>query len=168
MSGHSKWSQIKYQKASEDAKKGQLFSKLSQEISTAARINTDPQANPSLASLIEKARQANMPKENIERAILRAKGGEGSKGEEFLWEVFASAGEGLLVKGMTYNKNRTLSEVKQILGKYGAKLVGPGGVSWNFEGPTPKIKKPASSGFKAFFEELQAHPDVRNVLTDAV
>lgn len=168
MSGHSKWSKIKHQKAVEDAKKGERFSRLAKEITIAAKDNPDIEANPTLKSIVEKARQENMPKENIERAIDRAKGAGTGGGEIFILEAYAKNGEGLIIKGLTDNKNRALSEVRHILSQHGAKLVGPGGVSWNFEGDTPKTTKPASRELKILIEALEAYPDVARVLTDAV
>lgn len=168
MSGHSKWSQIKHQKAAEDAKRGKIFSKLAQEITAAAKSNPDTEANMTLKALIDKARAVNMPKENIERAIQRAKGGAAPSGEEMVLEAYANGGEGLVIYGMTDNKNRTLGEIRLILTRHNAKLVGPGAVSWNFDGDTPKTTRPASPDVAALLEELQSHPEVTKVLTDAV
>lgn len=168
MSGHSKWSKVKHQKAIEDVKRGQVFSKLIGEISAAAKSNPDPFVNPTLKTLIEKARALNMPKENIERAIERVKGGAAGKGEEFLLEAFSKDGEGLIIKGQTGNKNRTLSQIRQILGRHGAKLVSPGGVLWNFEGDIPKMTKQASHDFHKLFQEIENHPEVTKVVTDAI
>lgn len=168
MSGHSKWSQIKHQKATEDAKKGKLFSKLAQEIGAAAKGNPDPEGNAILKGLIEKARAANMPKENIERAITRGSDAAGATGEEFIIEAYAREGEGLVIKGMTDNKNRSLNEIRLILSKYGAKPVSQGAVSWNFQGDKPNMTRVASSSLATLLEELRNHPEVSDVLTDAV
>lgn len=168
MSGHSKWSKIKRQKAVEDVKKGQLFSKIIQEINAQANIHPDPQANPALKALIDKARGMNTPKENIERALSRAQEKAEVKGEAFLLEVYAKNGQGVIIKGTTDNKNRTLSEIKHILSRYEAKLVGPGGVSWNFEGDAPKTTKPMTPDFQKLCDELRQYPDVASVATDAI
>lgn len=168
MSGHSKWSKVKHQKAVEDAKKGERFSRIAKEITIAAKSNPDPETNPALKSIIEKARSVNMPKENIERAIDRAREGGTKEGEAFLLEAYAKNGEGLIIKGLTDNKNRTLSEIRRILLRYGAKVVGPGGVSWNFEGDQPKTTKPASREITSLIKALEAHPEVTKILTDAV
>jgi len=167
MSGHSKWSQIKHQKAVEDVKKGKLFSKLAQEIGAAAKGSPDLQANAALKGLIEKARAANMPKENIERAIARASD-SAAGGEEFVVEAYASQGESLIIKGRTDSKNRSLGEIRVMLNKYGGKPVSPGNVSWNFEGETAKITRPASPSLAPLLEGLRNHPDVTQVLTDAI
>lgn len=168
MSGHSKWSKVKHQKAVEDVKKGQIFSKIIKEISAQANIHPDPQANPALKTLIDKARGMNVPKEHIERALLRAQEKAEGEGEAFLLEAYAKNGQGIIIKGTTDNKNRTLSEIKHILSRYEAKLVGPGGVSWNFEGDAPKTTKPMTPDFQRLCDELREHPDVMNVLNDAI
>lgn len=168
MSGHSKWSKVKHQKAVEDIKKGQLFSKIIKEISAQARIHSDPQVNSALKALIDKARGMNVPKEHIERAILRAQEKAEIDGEAFLLEVWAKNGQGLIINGRTDNKNRTLSEIKHIIRKYEAKLVGPGGVSWNFEGEKPKTTKPMTPDFQKLLDELNEYPDVTHILIDAV
>jgi len=134
MSGHSHYSSIKHKKALEDQKRGKIFSKLSRMISVAAKEGTDPEMNPKLRQALNEAKSLNMPKENIERAI---KKGTGELGEEKLEEVnyegFGPAGTAIIIEGITDNKNRTLSEIKQILRKYGGKLAEAGSVKWLFE-----------------------------------
>lgn len=135
MSGHSKWSQIKHKKALTDAKKGKVFSKITRQISVAARAKGgDPEANPGLRMLVEKARSFNMPQENIERAIKKGLGElEGTKFEEYTLEAFGPGGAALMIEGTSDNRNRTVSEVKFILSKLGGKLATPGSVAWLFE-----------------------------------
>lgn len=135
MSGHSKWKQIKHKKAATDAKKSQLFSKLVREIMVAARSGgVDPSVNTRLRAAIERSKSEGLPKDNMERAIERAGGpGDAAKLQEFLYEAIAPGGVYILAEGITDNNNRTLSEVKQILAKYGAKLVPPNSILWNFE-----------------------------------
>lgn len=134
MSGHSHWAGIKHKKAFEDAKRGNLFSKLGKMLSIAARDKGgDPEANPQLRVTIEKAKGANMPNENIERAIKRGTGGlEGVTLEEIILEIYGPEGVAILVEGITDNKNRTLSEIKNILSRHNAKLANEGGVKWMF------------------------------------
>jgi YebC/PmpR family DNA-binding regulatory protein len=134
MSGHSKWSKIKRGKAITDAKRGKMFSKMARIISVAAREKGgDPQFNPTLRMAIEQAKTANMPNENIERAIAKGTGGgEEGKMEEFLYEAYGPGGVALLIEGITDNKNRTLSEIKNILTKNNGKFVESGGVSYLF------------------------------------
>jgi YebC/PmpR family DNA-binding regulatory protein len=135
MSGHSKWSTIKHKKAATDAKRGKLFSKLAKTISVAAREKgSDPNMNPRLRIAIETAQKANMPKDNIERAVKKGTGElEGATLEEIIFEIYGPEGVAILVEGITDNKNRALSEVKKILSTYNAKLAGEGSVKWMFE-----------------------------------
>lgn len=134
MAGHSKWAQIRHKKALTDAKRGQLFSKLVREITLVAREGGPrPDANAKLRSAIERARTQGLPKENMERAILRASGREGAVLQEFLYEATAPHGLMLLIEGITDSRNRTLAEVKHILAEHGAKLTEPGAAAWNFE-----------------------------------
>lgn len=133
MSGHSKWSQIKRQKGAADVKRGALFSKLTNPIILAAKKGSDPEANFSLKMAIEKARAANMPKENIQRAIDRGSGkAGGAQIEEVLYEAVGPAGIAIIIETATDNKNRTASEVKNILSKFNAKLTGAGAATYQF------------------------------------
>lgn len=134
MSGHSKWSQIKYKKAIEDAKRAKVFSKLSRLITLAAREKGgDPEKNSDLKAAIEKARSFNMPQENIERAIKRGTGEiEGGKLENFLIEALGPGGISVLIEVVTDNKNRSLSEIRKIIEECGGKMVS-GSVIWKFQ-----------------------------------
>lgn len=135
MSGHSKWSTIKRQKGAADAKRGALFTKLGKEITIAARAGGgDPEANYRLRLAVDKARAANMPAENIKRAIERATGGDKAvEFEEITYEGYGPGGVALLVETATDNKNRTAAEVRSILSKSGGQLAGQGSVAWQFE-----------------------------------
>lgn len=135
MSGHSKWSQIKHKKAITDAKKGKIFSKMARLISVAARAKgKDPEANPTLRTMIDKARSLNMPLDNIERAIAKGAGElEGSQIEELTIEAYGPAGSALIIEGTTDNRNRSLSEIKFLLSQHDGKLANPGSVLWLFE-----------------------------------
>jgi len=135
MSGHSHFKSIKYKKEITDKKRGQMFSKISQEISVAAKEGGgDPEFNPQLRLTIEKAKSVNMPTDNIERAIQRGIGKlEGVKLKEVLFEAYGPGGIAVIVEGITDNKNRTLGEIKQILNQNNGKLVGEGAVKWMFE-----------------------------------
>ena len=136
MSGHSKWSSIKHKKGAADAKRGKLFSKLSRAIIVAAREGgPDPEANATLATAIQKARDNSMPKDNIERAI--AKGaGEGTDGAAFeivVYEGYGPEGVAVLVEALTDNRNRTASDVRHLFTKFGGNLGATGAVAWQFE-----------------------------------
>ncbi len=135
MSGHSKWAQIKHKKAKMDLRRGKIFSKLIREITTAARIGGgDVAANPRLRSAIEAAKAVNMPQENIERAIKKGTGElPGTTYEELEYEGYGPGGVALIVRVLTDNKNRTLSEIRHIFSKYGGSLGSTGSVTWQFK-----------------------------------
>jgi YebC/PmpR family DNA-binding regulatory protein len=135
MSGHSKWSTIKRRKGAVDARRGKIFTKLIREIATAARIGGgDAEANPRLRMAIEKARVANMPKDNIERAIKKGTGaGEGEAYEEVVYEGYGPGGVALYIETLTDNRNRTVGEVRHVLSKHGGNLGESGCVSYLFE-----------------------------------
>jgi YebC/PmpR family DNA-binding regulatory protein len=135
MSGHSKWSQIKRQKGANDAKRGQVFTKVGREITIAAREGgPDPDANHRLRLAIEKARSVNMPADNIKRAIERAAGGSGAEQyEEIVYEGYGPGGVALLVEAATDNRNRTVADVRSLFTRAGGQLAGAGSVAWQFE-----------------------------------
>jgi YebC/PmpR family DNA-binding regulatory protein len=136
VSGHSKWSSIKHKKGAADAKRGQLFSKLSRAIIVAAKEGgPDPAGNLALANAIEKARSYSMPKDNIERAIAKGSGAdaEGSTFETVVYEGYGPEGVAVLVETLTDNRNRTASEVRHLFAKYGGNLGTTGAVAWQFE-----------------------------------
>ena len=135
MSGHSKWSQIKRQKGANDAKRGAVFTKIGREISIAAREGGgDPDANFRLRLIMDKARAANMPAENIKRAIDKAVGGSAAdQYEEITYEGYGPGGVAILVETATDNKNRTAADVRSVFAKAGGQLAGGGSVAWQFE-----------------------------------
>ncbi|TYP48699.1 YebC/PmpR family DNA-binding transcriptional regulator [Thermosediminibacter litoriperuensis] len=135
MSGHSKWANIKHKKAKMDAQKGKLYTKLSKMIIVAVREGgPDPNANSKLRDIIEKAREANMPNDNIMRAIKRGSGELGSGNlEEVLYEGYGPGGAAVLLEVMTDNRNRTAGELRHIFDKYGGNLGEAGCVAWMFE-----------------------------------
>jgi YebC/PmpR family DNA-binding regulatory protein len=135
MSGHSKWSTIKRKKGAADAKRGKIFTKLIREIATAARIGGgDVDANPRLRLAAEKARQANMPKDNIARAIKKGTGGDASETyDEGAYEGYGPGGTAVYVEVLTDNKNRTVGEVRHVLTKFGGNLGSNGCVAYLFE-----------------------------------
>lgn len=135
MAGHSKWAQIKHKKAQTDAKRGKLFSKIVKEISVAARLGGgDPEGSPRLRGAIERAKEVNMPSENIKRAIMKgADALSGAAYEESIYEGYGPGGAAILIETLTDNKNRTTSDVRYILSKNGGSLGEAGCVSWIFE-----------------------------------
>ena len=136
MSGHSKWSSIKHKKAAADAKRGQQFTKLARAITVAAREGGgDPDANPSLATAIQKARDASMPKDNIQRAVDRGSGAgsDGEAIERIVFEGYGPGGAAVLVETLTDNRNRTSADVRHAFTRHGGSLGEPGSVAWIFE-----------------------------------
>ena len=136
MSGHSKWASIKHKKAIVDQRRGQHFTKLARAVTVAAREGGgDPVGNASLALAIQKARDASMPKDNIERAIQKGTG-EGADAESFervVYEGYAPGGVAMLIEALTDNRNRTAADVRHIVGKHGGNLGEPGSVAYQFE-----------------------------------
>lgn len=135
MAGHSHWAGIKHKKAAVDAKRGKLFSKLAKNIISAARAGGgDPGMNLHLKYAIDAAKAANMPKDNIERAIKRGTGeGGGNQIEELVYEGYGPGGVAILVETITDNRNRTATEVKTIFNKRGGNMGASGSVAWKFE-----------------------------------
>lgn len=174
MSGHSKWKQIRHKKAVTDQKKSQVFSKLLGAITTAARKDSNPELNPDLKKAVERAREANVPRENIERAIERV--GLSGNLRELLVEAYGPGGVAVLVISETDNKNRTVQEIKSILKDHGGKWADPGSVVWAF-----KKQRDGASWTAKFPQELdeldrqkvvrlvtalKAHDDIREVYTN--
>jgi len=135
MSGHSKWSTIKRKKGAVDAKRGKVFSRLAKEITVSARMGgPDPEGNPRLRAAIAAAKQENMPKDNIQRAIRKGAGeGGGSSLEEVFYEGYGPEGVALMVESLTDNKKRTVSDVRHLFVKHGGSLGEPGCVAWMFD-----------------------------------
>ena len=135
MAGHSKWAQIKHKKAHTDAKRGKVFTKIVKEIATAAKLGGgDPEGNPRLRVAIDKAKEVNMPHDNIKKAIMKGTGElPGVSYEEYLYEGYGPAGVAVMVEVMTDNKNRTVPEIRHIMSKSGGSLGESGCVSWIFE-----------------------------------
>jgi len=135
MSGHSKWASIKHKKAATDAKRGKVFTKFIKEITVAARSGGgDPNTNPRLRTAIGSAKQANMPADNIDRAIKKGTGElEGVTYEEFTMEGYGPGGVAIMVEILTDNKNRTAADIRSIFSKKNGNVAGAGSVSWIFE-----------------------------------
>jgi YebC/PmpR family DNA-binding regulatory protein len=136
MSGHSKWSSIKHKKGAADAKRGKIFTKLIKEITVAARMggSGDPDANPRLRSAIVAAKNENMPKDNIERAIKKGTGElEGVNYEESTYEGYGPGGAAVLVESLTDNKNRAVADIRHIFNKCGGNMGENGCVAWMFD-----------------------------------
>src|SRR3989344_6491882 len=172
MSGHSKWSQIKRQKGIADQKKGQLFSKLSKVISMAARRGADPEMNIELKNAVDKAREANMPKENIERAIKRVSDKNIAQLEELTIEAVGPISLALIITAITDNKNRTMGEVKNILIEFNYKIAQQGAAMWMFDRkgqefipkyPVENLSEDTKSNLEKLFEKLDENEDIQEI-----
>jgi YebC/PmpR family DNA-binding regulatory protein len=146
MSGHSKWSTIKHKKAAQDAKRGKLFTRLIKELTIAAKLGGgDPTGNPRLRSAISAAKSANMPADNIKRAIQKGTGElPGVSYEEVHYEVYGPGGVAILVQTLTDNRMRTTPEIRHVLTKHGGNMAEPNSVAWMFE-KRGRITIPASA-----------------------
>jgi YebC/PmpR family DNA-binding regulatory protein len=167
MAGHSKWHNIKNKKAKMDAIRGKIFTKVIKEITVAARLGGgDPEANPRLRMAIEKAKEVNMPSENIERAIKRGTGElEGVNYEEVRYEGYGPEGVAIIVEATTDNRNRTTAEVRHIFSKYGGNLGSSGCVSFLFEDKgVINVEKSKYSEEEILEKALEA--GVEDVITD--
>lgn len=178
MSGHSHFSTIKHKKAITDARRGKVFSKVSKMISVAAREKGgDPSSNPSLRLAIEKAREVNMPNDNIQRAIKKGTGElSGSQIEAFTYEAYGPSGIALIIEGLTDNKNRTLSEIKYILSSHESKIASAGSVLYQFEKkenewqakyPMPLPDEKTKRQVEKLIEALGEQDDVNDIFSNA-
>lgn len=175
MAGHSHWAGIKHKKEAEDKKRGQIFSKILSAITAAAKVEQNPEFNPKLRALIEKAKELKVPQENIERAISRAKE-TGNATEELILEAYGPGGAGILIEATTDNKNRTIAEIKNILNETGAKWAEAGSVRWAFEEDRGsgswrakfigEISEEDKNKLKKIIEALKNHSDVQEVYTN--
>jgi YebC/PmpR family DNA-binding regulatory protein len=173
MSGHNKWSQIKHRKEAVDKKKGLVFSKFLRAISAAAKTEPNPDMNPRLRSLIETARAANIPNDNIARAISRAS--EEKDLKELIIEAYGPEKVAIIIECLTDNSNRTVAEVRNILSETGGKMGEMGSARWAFDNPspgvwTPKYPQAITPEGKMKLDEiiaaLENHDDVQNVYTN--
>ncbi len=162
MSGHSKWSTIKHKKGAADAKRGKTFTRILKEMTVAARLGGgDPAGNPRLRSAVAEAKAANMPKDNIERAIKRGTGEiEGAQYEELTYEGYGPGGVAVIVEALTDNGNRTTPEVRRIFEKHGGNLGTPGSVKFQFDKKGYfAVEKSAASEDKLMEVALEAGAD---------
>lgn len=174
MSGHNKWSKIKHKKASTDAKKSKVFTRLSRIITVEAK-KSGGLDSPGLKVAIEKARKVNMPNDNIERAIKKATEADSGDMESALYETYGPGGVAILIEALTDNKNRTASEIKHLLSKEGLELGKPGSALWAFEktndGFTAKIPasliEEDSKRLEKILEALDEQDDVQEIYTNA-
>lgn len=154
MAGHSKWANIKHRKERNDAKKGKIFSRVTKEIISAVKqLGPDPKANPKLRLALQKAKEVNLPNENIERNIKKATSNEQNDYVEMTYEIYGHGGVGILVELMTDNKNRTASDMRIATNKRGGSIASVGAVSYNFDAKgIIHVKKQGT--FDSFFETM--------------
>jgi YebC/PmpR family DNA-binding regulatory protein len=174
MSGHNKWSKIKHKKAATDAAKSKVFSKIVRLIQVEAKKSGGDTDSPGLKLAIEKANKANMPKDNIERAIKKAS--EAGDVTPVMFEAYGPAGVGLIITALTDNNNRTSAEIKHLLTKQGASFGAQGSVSWNFtknnEGDwepntTMDLEDSDLEKLGRLVDAIEEHDDVQDVYTNA-
>lgn len=175
MAGHNKWSKIKRQKAGTDAAKSKIFSKMARAIATASRQVNGDTTSPVLRTAIEKAREYNMPSDNIERAVKKGSGAEAEEMEAITYEAYGPGGCALVIEALTNNRNKAAQEVKFILSKNGFALAAPGSATWAFTKENdewiPKQVTPVSEEdskvLEALIDELEDNDEVQEVYTNA-
>jgi YebC/PmpR family DNA-binding regulatory protein len=176
MAGHSKWANIKHRKGAQDAKRGKIFTKIIKELTVAARIGGgDPEANPRLRTAVDKAKQANMPKDNMDRAIKKGTGDlDGVNYEEGLFEGYGPGGVALIVEFLTDNRTRTVADVRHIFSKYGGNLGVSGSVAFLFDrkglisfSPDNDFERIFEIALEAGAEDVKDEGDVYEVVTNS-
>lgn len=175
MSGHNKFSKIKHKKEAMDAKKSKIFSVLVKQIAVESRAAKGDKNSPGLRAIIEKARAANMPIDNIDRAVAKGAGLGAGQMEEFLCEAYGPGGAAIIIEGTTDSKNRTINEIKFTLSEHGGSLGTQGSVVWAFQKNDgvfePTMRLPLSAEDKGklteLIEELEESADIENIYTNA-
>lgn len=175
MSGHNKWSQIKHKKGASDAAKSKLWSKIAKRLIVESKLAAGDITAPTLRTWIEKAKQANMPKDNIERAVKKGVGSDATAMDSVTYETYGPGGAAILIEALTDSRNRTAQEIKHLLSEAGLELASPGSAAWAFtktaEGYEPTTTVPLSAEdnekLLKILEEIDAHDDVEEVFTNA-
>ncbi len=166
VSGHSKWSQIKHKKAISDQKRSAVFGKLARAVTLAARGNLDPKTNIHLKAAIEQARTANMPMDNIERAIQRTMDKNQAALDEIRIEALGPGGIAMVISAITDNRNRTLAELKKLLSNHNAKVVAEGSLDWMLRAEPVEIQENNLDLLVGLLGVLNEHDDVQSVKTN--
>lgn len=176
MSGHSKWAQIKHQKAATDAARSRVFSRYARLITLESKKANGQLSAPGLASAVARAKAVNMPKDNIERAIAKGTSKDAGSLEQVLYEAYGPGGVAIMVEALTDNKNRTTQEIKHLLSKQGVELASPGAASWAFtkvgavytpHEPLTELSGPDEQALTNILESIDEHDDVQAVFTNA-
>jgi transcriptional/translational regulatory protein YebC/TACO1 len=172
MAGHSKWKQIKHKKAAADVKRAALFGKYSRAISAASREAKGDTSHPTLASVIERARDIDMSKESIDKAVKKGIGATGPLEESLLFETYGPGGVAVVFTVLADSRNRAVQELKHILSGYGAVVGGAGSALWAFENPNTgmyvarepiTLEGSTQKAFKDFLEAVESYTDVQEV-----
>lgn len=176
MSGHSKWSQIKRQKAVNDTARSTVFSKLARRITVESKKAGGDISLPSLRAAIEKAKEANMPRNNIERAVLKGAAPDAGSLESITYETYGPGGVAILILALTDNRNRTAQEIKRMLSQNGCELASPGSASWAFTrvqdgtyvpSTTVSLSETDYARLIKILDTIDAHDDVEEIFTNA-
>jgi len=176
MSGHNKWSKIKNKKAVTDAKKSKIFTKMGRMLTVEAKKAKGDINSPGLRAAIEKAREVNMPNDNIDRAVKKATTDNSAEMENITYEAYGPGGCAIIIDALTDNRNKAAAEVKHILSKHGFSIASPGSAAWAFEkkqgeGWIPKTMAPIGetdgASLDALIEELEENDEVQDVFTNA-
>lgn len=175
MSGHNKWTQIKRQKGAADAAKSNLWGKIGKRIAVESKKANGDVNSPTLRTIIETARKANMPKDTIDRAVAKGISADASELEQITYETYGPGGAAIIIETVTDSRNRTAQEIKHMLSELGLSLASQGSAAWAFEktgeGWNPKTTVPLSEqddeALMKIMEKIDAHDDVENVYTNA-
>jgi len=176
MSGHSKWSQIKRQKSLTDTAKSRVFARYARLIAMESKKSNGILSAPGLSVAISRAKAANMPKDNIERAVAKGTSKEAGNLEQVLYEVYGPGGVAIIIDALTDNKNRTTQELKHLLSLHGVELSAPGSASWAFtknsesyvpNEPLIEIEGSEEESLSAILSDLDEHQDVQQVFSNA-
>jgi len=176
MAGHSKWKQIKHKKAATDAKKSKVFGKLARLISVESKKADGNTQAPGLRLAIERAKAANMPSDNIERAVQKGKTDQNAALDTVIYETYGPGGTALIIEGLTDNRNRTSAEIRHLLSLHGSELASPGAALWAFKKDSGGSFEPQTSvelsdddaeRLSELVEALEEHDDIQEVYTNA-
>ncbi len=175
MSGHNKWSQIKHKKGASDAAKSKVWGKIAKRIIVESKIANGDVTSPTLRTWIEKAKEANMPKDNIDRAVKKGIATDAGAMDAVIYETYGPGGAAILIMALTDNRNRTAQEIKHLLSEAGLELATPGSAAWAFKktndgyeaATTVPLSEEDNDKLLTVLEEIDAHDDVEEVFTNA-
>jgi YebC/PmpR family DNA-binding regulatory protein len=175
MSGHNKWSKIKHKKGASDAKRSKLFGKHGRLITVESQKAGSDLSSPGLIAAIERAKKDSMPKENIDRAVAKGKGGDAGNMHEVLYEAYGPGGTAILITALTDNNNRSSAEIRHLFSKSGYALGSPGSASWAFTKQdsnyipmnVTELSEEDGEKLAALVEELEENDDVQDIYTAA-